>query len=64
MLYALHELQKTMAAPLVAWADANHTLFTNPYSPFAYHPLSRTHRGESRVARAPDALLRKARVGH
>ncbi len=42
MLYALHELQKTMTAPLVAWADASQKLFTNPYSPFAYHPLSRT----------------------
>ncbi len=42
MLYELHELHKTMAAPLVAWADVGHRLFTNPYSPFAYHPLSRT----------------------
>jgi poly(3-hydroxybutyrate) depolymerase len=42
MLYELHELHKTMAAPLVAWADVGRRLFTNPYSPFAYHPLSRT----------------------
>ena len=42
MLYELHELHKTISAPLVAWADVNHRLFTNPYSPFAYHPLSRT----------------------
>src|SRR4051794_7585060 len=42
MLYALHELHKTMTAPLVALADASQKLFTNPYSPFAYHPLSRT----------------------
>jgi poly(3-hydroxybutyrate) depolymerase len=42
MLYALHELHRTMTAPLVAWADASQTLFTNPYSLFAYHPLSRT----------------------
>ena len=42
MLYALHELHKTMTAPLVTWADANRRLFTNPYSLFAYHPLSRT----------------------
>ena len=41
MLYELHELHKTIAAPLVAWADVNHRLFTNPYSPFAYHPVSR-----------------------
>jgi poly(3-hydroxybutyrate) depolymerase len=26
----------------VAWADASNRLFTNPYSPLAYHPLSRT----------------------
>src|SRR6476646_3454314 len=42
MLYALHELHKTITAPLVAWADASNRLFTNPYSPLAYHPLSRT----------------------
>ena len=42
MLYVLHELHKTMTAPLVAWADASHSLFSNPYSLFAYHPLSRT----------------------
>ena len=42
MLYELHELHKRMTAPLVAWADTNRKLFTNPYSPFAYHPLSRT----------------------
>ena len=42
MLYELHELHKTITAPLVAWADASNRLFTNPYSPLAYHPLSRT----------------------
>jgi poly(3-hydroxybutyrate) depolymerase len=42
VLYELHELHKTIAAPLVAWADVNQRLFTNPYSPFAYHPFSRT----------------------
>jgi poly(3-hydroxybutyrate) depolymerase len=42
MLYDLHELHKKMTAPLVAWADASHRLLTNPYSPLAYHPLSRT----------------------
>jgi len=41
MLYALHELQKTLAAPLVAWVDASHRLFSNPYSPLAYTPISR-----------------------
>src|SRR6266581_6030415 len=42
MLYELHELHKTMAAPLAAWAHVNQRLFTNPYSPLAYHPFSRT----------------------
>jgi len=41
VLYELHELHKTMSAPLVAWADVSQRLLTNPYSPFAYHPLSR-----------------------
>ena len=35
MLYDLHELHKTMTAPLVAWMDASHRLFSNPYSPLA-----------------------------
>ncbi|PWT72294.1 MAG: polyhydroxyalkanoate depolymerase [Proteobacteria bacterium] len=56
MLYVLHELQKTMTAPLVAWADAGHRLFTNPYSPLAYHPLSRalaaTHEVLARLMRS------------
>ena len=55
MLYALHELHKTMTAPLVAWADANQRLFTNPYSPLAYHPLSRT------VAASQEVLARLMR---
>ena len=42
MLYELHEFQRQMAAPWVAWANASQKLFTSPYSPFAYHPLSRT----------------------
>ena len=41
MLYALHEFQKTISAPLVAWVDASHRLFTSPYSPLAYTPVSR-----------------------
>ncbi|HTO44509.1 MAG TPA: polyhydroxyalkanoate depolymerase [Burkholderiales bacterium] len=58
MLYALHELHKRMTAPLAAWADANHRLFTNPYSPLAYHPLSRTiaasHEMLARLTRSYD----------
>src|SRR4249920_1521465 len=55
MLYDLHELHKKMTAPLVAWADANHRLFTNPYSPLAYHPLSRT------IAASQEVLARLMR---
>ena len=55
MLYELHELQKTITAPLVAWADANQRLFSNPYSPFAYHPLSRT------IAASQEVLARLMR---
>lgn len=41
MLYALHELHKSVTAPLAVWMDASHRLFSNPYSPLAYTPLSR-----------------------
>jgi len=41
MLYALHEFHKTITAPLVAWMDASHRLFSSPYSPLAYTPVSR-----------------------
>ncbi len=41
MLYALHEFQKTISAPLVAWIDTSHRLFSSPYSPLAYTPVSR-----------------------
>jgi poly(3-hydroxybutyrate) depolymerase len=55
LLYALHELHKTITAPLAAWADVNRKLFTNPYSPFAYHPLSRT------IAASQEVLARLMR---
>jgi len=55
MLYDLHELHKKMTAPLVAWADVGHRLFTNPYSPLAYHPLSRT------IAASQEVLARLMR---
>src|SRR5258706_16082004 len=42
MIYQLHEFQKTVMAPAVAWADTARHLFTNPLSPLAYTPLSRT----------------------
>ena len=42
MIYQLHEFQKTMMAPAVAWADVARHLFTSPLSPLAYTPISRT----------------------
>ena len=41
MLYHLHELQRRFWNPLSAWAQATSQIFSNPYSPFAYTPLSR-----------------------
>ncbi|MEP6607909.1 MAG: polyhydroxyalkanoate depolymerase [Burkholderiaceae bacterium] len=41
MLYDLHELQRRLWNPLSVWAQAASHLFSNPYSPFAYTPLSR-----------------------
>ncbi len=42
MIYQLHEFQKTVMAPAVAMADMAKHLFTNPFSPLAYTPMSRT----------------------
>lgn len=41
MLYHLHELQRRFLNPISVWAQATSELFSNPYSPFAYTPLSR-----------------------
>jgi poly(3-hydroxybutyrate) depolymerase len=41
MLYDLHELQRSFLNPLAAFADTGSRLFSHPYSPFAYLPLSR-----------------------
>src|SRR5581483_4928645 len=41
MLYELHEFQKTITAPMVAWIHASQRLFSSPYSPLAYTPVSR-----------------------
>ncbi|MBI1396500.1 MAG: polyhydroxyalkanoate depolymerase [Betaproteobacteria bacterium] len=42
MLYALHEMQHAMLAPFEAFAGASHALFTQPHSPWAHTPVSRT----------------------
>ncbi|MBC8119278.1 MAG: polyhydroxyalkanoate depolymerase [Burkholderiaceae bacterium] len=52
MLYHLHELQRRVWNPLSVWAQAASQMFSNPYSPFAYMPLS------SRLAAGYDLLHR------
>jgi poly(3-hydroxybutyrate) depolymerase len=42
MLYALHEMQHAMLAPFEAMARVNQSLFSHPYSPLAYTPVSRS----------------------
>jgi poly(3-hydroxybutyrate) depolymerase len=58
MLYALHEFQKTISAPLVAWVHASHRLFSSPYSPLAYTPVSR------HVAASSEVIARLMRSYH
>lgn len=41
MLYQLHEMQRAFLTPLAAFTGASSQLFSNPYSPLAYTPLSR-----------------------
>lgn len=41
MLYDLHELQRSFLTPLAAFTDQGSQLFSHPYSPFAYTPVSR-----------------------
>ena len=41
MLYHLHELQRRLMNPISVWAQATSELFSNPYSPLAYTPMSR-----------------------
>jgi poly(3-hydroxybutyrate) depolymerase len=41
LLYHLHELQRRFLNPVSVWAQATSELFSSPYSPFAYTPLSR-----------------------
>ncbi|MGH6622632.1 MAG: polyhydroxyalkanoate depolymerase [Burkholderiaceae bacterium] len=40
MLYHLHELQRRFLNPLSVWAQATSELFSSPYSPLSYTPLS------------------------
>ena len=41
MLYDLHELQRSFLTPLSAFTDTGSQLFSHPYSPFSYTPVSR-----------------------
>lgn len=41
MLYTLHDLQKSFAAPFLTWAEASQGAFSHPLSPLAYTPVSR-----------------------
>ncbi len=58
MLYTLHELAHTMLAPWGALARLNQELFSDPLSPFAYTPSSRT------VAAGSDLFLRLTQRYH
>ncbi len=40
MLYQLHDMQRTWLSPLVATAEWGTQLFSSPYSPLAYTPIS------------------------
>lgn len=41
MLYDLHELQRAFLNPLARFTDSSSLLFSHPYSPLAYTPVSR-----------------------
>ena len=41
MLYQLHELQRAFMHPISQWAHGVSQLYTNPFSPLAYSPLSK-----------------------
>lgn len=41
MLYDLHEIQRSFLAPLAAFSDTSSQLFSHPFSPLAYTPMSR-----------------------
>lgn len=41
MLYDIHELQRSFLYPLVSFSNTSAQLFTNPYSPWSYTPISK-----------------------
>ena len=52
MLYALHEMQHALWMPWAALAQVNRSLFSDPLSPLAYTPLSKS------VAASAELMLR------
>lgn len=55
MLYQLNELHHALLEPWRALAQANHALFSHPFSPLSYHPLA------DRVTAGSDLMQRLAR---
>ena len=41
LLYTLHEMSHAALAPWQMWASMNANLFSHPFSPFSYSPISR-----------------------
>jgi len=41
LLYTLHEMSHAALAPWQLWASMNASMFSHPFSPFSYSPLSR-----------------------
>lgn len=41
MLYDLHEIRRAFLSPLAAFTDTSSKLFSHPFSPFSYTPVSR-----------------------
>ncbi len=52
MLYAIHEMQHAMLAPWVSFAEASLGLYTSPFSPLSYFPVSQ------RLAAGSELMLR------
>jgi poly(3-hydroxybutyrate) depolymerase len=70
VLYHLHELQRRFLNPLSVWAQATSELFSSPYSPLSYTPLSRRlsagydllHRVGKQYEK-PEFSLKSTRIG-
>src|SRR5690606_31998486 len=41
MLYQLHELTRSFLSPMASFTQIGSNLFTNPFSPYTYLPLSK-----------------------